>query len=46
MMNLEIRSVNRPRVLDKIISSMSPFNFSITTNIWKTNTIFIIYPFL
>ena len=28
-----IRSVSRPRVLDRIISSMSPSSFSITTNI-------------
>lgn len=33
MRNLVTRSVKRPLSCDKIISSMSPFNFSITTNI-------------
>ena len=38
MRNRAIRSVSRPRVLDKIISSMSPCSFSITTNICQQRT--------
>lgn len=35
--NFVHRSVNLPLVLDKINSNISPFNFSMTTNIYKRN---------